>query len=141
VRSDASDRGIGIRLEVAADISTVTGDRVQLQQVVLNLLRNAVEAIVQRPGLIEVRISPVADGVRLAVSDSGSGIPPELLDQIFSPFFSTKDSGLGMGLSISRTIIETHGGRLWAEANPSAGATFAFTLPYRNHGSRGCPSV
>jgi PAS domain S-box-containing protein len=140
VRSDASDRGIGIRLEVANDITSVTGDRVQLQQVVLNLLRNAVEAIVQRPGLIEVRISAFADGVRLAVSDSGSGIPPELLDQIFSPFFTTKDSGLGMGLSISRTIIEVHGGRLWAEANPGAGATFAFTLPYRNHGSPGSQS-
>ena len=96
----------------------MTGDRIQLQQVVLNLLRNAVEAIVQRPGLIEVRIAAVADGVRLAVSDSGNGIPAQLLDQIFSPFFTTKDSGLGMGLSISRTIIETHGGRLWAEANP-----------------------
>lgn len=131
VRSDASDRGVGIRVDSAARLEPVWGDRVQLQQVVLNLLRNAIEAIVQRPGLVELRIAPAGDRVQLSVSDSGVGVPPPLLEHIFSPFFTTKASGLGMGLSISRTIVEFHGGRLWAEANPSGGATFSFTLPIR----------
>lgn len=130
VRSEAGDRGIVIRVSGSELVEPVRGDSIQLQQVVLNLLRNALEAIVQHPGLIEVRTERTSGGaLRLSVSDSGRGVPPDLLDRIFSPFFSTKDSGLGMGLSISRTIIEAHGGRLWAEARAGSGATFAFTLP------------
>jgi signal transduction histidine kinase len=131
VRSEATERGIGVRVDAADGIGTVRGDRVQLQQVVLNLLRNAIEAITHTPGLIEVRIAPFGAEVRLSVSDSGTGVPPDLLERVFAPFFSTKATGLGMGLSISRTIVEAHGGRLWVEANPGAGATFSFTLPAR----------
>lgn len=129
VRAEATERGISVRVAPADDIGAVRGDGVQLQQVVLNLLRNALEAIATPPGLIEVRVTPAADGVRLSVSDSGNGIPPELRDRVFAPFFSTKQTGLGMGLSISRTIVEAHGGRLWVEANADTGATFSLTLP------------
>ena len=131
VRSEATAHGIGVRMEIADGVGAVHGDGVQIQQVVLNLLRNAIEAIARRPGLVEVHIAPAGDGVRLSVTDSGTGVPTELLDRIFAPFFSTKASGLGMGLSISRTIVEAHGGRLWADATPDAGATFSFTLPAR----------
>lgn len=130
VCSEATERGIGVRLECADGIGPLRGDRVQLQQVVLNLLHNAVEAIVERPGAIAVRIAPADEGVRVSISDSGPGVPPEVIDQMFTPFFSTKDGGLGMGLAISRTIVEAHGGRLWMEA-PTGGTTFAFTLPVR----------
>ncbi|HSQ00389.1 MAG TPA: PAS domain S-box protein [Candidatus Dormibacteraeota bacterium] len=131
VHTEATDRGIGMRFDAARGLRPVWGDRTQLQQVVLNLLRNAIEAIAQLPGLVELRIAPLGEGLRLSVSDSGAGVPPRLLEHIFMPFFTTKSSGLGMGLSISRTIVEAHGGRLWAEANPSGGATFSFTLPLR----------
>jgi signal transduction histidine kinase len=130
VRPEATERGIGVRLECADGIGPLRGDRVQLQQVVLNLLHNAVEAIVERPGAIAVRIAPDHEGVRVSISDSGAGVPPEVIDRIFTPFFSTKDSGLGMGLSISRTIVEAHGGRLWMESS-TGGTTFSFTLPVR----------
>jgi PAS domain S-box-containing protein len=130
MRAEAAERGIAIRVAIGDALEPVRADTVQIQQVVLNLLRNAVEAIVQQPGLIDVRIERTGGGsLRLSVSDNGRGVAPELLDRIFSPFFSTKDTGLGMGLSISRTIVEGHGGRLWAEARPGTGATFAFTLP------------
>lgn len=131
VRADATNRGIALRIAAPAERHQVWGDRIQLQQVILNLLRNAIEAIAHLPGIVELRIAPQAERVKLSVSDSGVGVPPALLDQIFSPFFTTKPSGLGMGLSISRTIIEGHGGRLWAASNPGGGATFSFTLPLR----------
>ncbi|MBX3026226.1 PAS domain S-box protein [bacterium] len=131
VRSDATDRGIALRTEAAGGPYRVWGDRIQLQQVVLNLLRNAIDAIAQLPGIVELRIAAQAGRVKVSVADSGAGVPPPLLDQIFAPFFTTKPSGLGMGLSISRTIVEGHGGRLWAESNPGGGATFSFTLPLR----------
>ena len=132
VRAEAGDRGVAIRVTDDASIEPLRGDGIQLQQVVLNLLRNALEAIADRPGLIEVRTERTAGGaLRVSVADTGRGVPPDLLDRIFSPFFSTKDNGLGMGLSISRTIVEAHGGRLWAEARGGSGAIFAFTLPAR----------
>jgi two-component system sensor kinase FixL len=111
----------------------VRGDRIELQQVVLNLLMNAFDAMSDRPTderRVVLRAQP--DGarmVRVSASDRGTGLSAENLDRIFQPFYTTKREGLGMGLSISRTIIEAHGGRLWAENNPDRGATFHFTVP------------
>jgi PAS domain S-box-containing protein len=128
VRPEASDREIRFLLELSIDPPRVRADRVQIEQVVLNLLRNAVEAITQPPGLICLSTVVVDGRAVVTVSDTGHGISADLLERVFAPFFTTKTSGLGMGLSISRTIIEAHGGRLWAEANADAGMTFSFTL-------------
>jgi signal transduction histidine kinase len=110
----------------------IHGDRVQLQQVVLNLLLNAVEAMSSsEAGARELLISTEQDrtGVLVAVRDSGPGLDPSHLERVFDAFYTTKASGMGMGLSICRSIIEAHGGRLWAEANEPRGAIFQFTLP------------
>jgi signal transduction histidine kinase len=110
----------------------VYGDRVQLQQVVLNLILNAVEAMGSvETGPRELLISTEQDhtGVIVAVRDSGPGIAPEDLERIFESFYTTKPGGTGMGLSICRSIIDAHGGRLWAEANEPRGTVFQFTLP------------
>ena len=110
----------------------VLGDRVQLQQVLLNLILNAAEAMGSvEEGARELLISTREDqtGVVVAVRDSGPGIDPEHLDRVFEAFYTTKSSGTGMGLSICRSIIHAHGGKLWAEANEPRGAVFQFTLP------------
>ena len=110
----------------------VHGDRVQLQQVLLNLLLNAMDALDDNPPerrLVTVRARPVGATVEVAVSDNGHGIAADKLSHVFEPFFSSKPNGLGMGLAISRDIIEAHGGRLWAKNNEAGGATFTFTLP------------
>jgi len=115
------------------------GDPVHLQQVLLNLVLNAIDAIDGLPTprrMIKVRAK--YDGgqeVEVSVTDSGHGIPPERFDQLFAPFFTTKASGLGVGLSISRTIIEAHGGRIWADVGDGNGATFRFTIPRAEEGS------
>lgn len=130
VRGEARERQILMRLESAAQLPPLHADRVQIEQVILNLLRNAVDAISKPPGIVSLRLEAIEGrAVRVAIADTGDGIPPELGERIFAPFFTTKISGLGMGLSISRTIIEAHGGRLWADANAGAGSTFSFTLP------------
>ncbi len=130
VRPDATERGIAVRLDITPSLPPVLADRVQIEQVMLNLLRNAVESITRHPLLIAVRAQATpSGGVSVAVSDTGIGIPAALMQRVFAPFFTTKTSGLGMGLSISRTIVESHGGRLWAEPNAGAGMTFSFTLP------------
>ena len=112
---------------------SVRGDRVQLQQVVLNLILNAVEAMSSLEGSArELSISTGQDqasDILVAVQDSGPGIDPEHLERVFTPFYTTKTSGIGVGLSICRSIIAAHGGRLWAEANRPRGAIFQFTLP------------
>jgi signal transduction histidine kinase len=116
----------------------VHGDRVQLQQVVLNLILNAVEAMGSvGAGARELLIGTAQDhtGVRVTVRDSGPGIDPAHLERVFEAFYSTKSSGVGMGLSICRSIIDGHGGRLWAEANVPCGAVFQFTLPGVQEGS------
>jgi PAS domain S-box-containing protein len=113
-------------------LPSVYGDPVQLQQVLLNLLANAVEALKQNPResrLVTVRARRVGITVEVAVSDTGPGIPEHELFRVFEPFFSSKSDGLGMGLAISRTIIEAHGGRLWAENKTTGGTTFTFALP------------
>ena len=121
-----------LRAELAGDVAAVVGDRVQLQQVVLNLLMNAVEATsaaAESPKEVLVTSRNEARQVIVAVQDSGVGIDPENLNQLFNPFFTTKPHGMGMGLAISRSTIQSHGGRLWAASNPGRGATFQFTLP------------
>lgn len=129
VRAEAADRRIALRVDLRPALPRVSADRIQIEQVVLNLLRNAIEAITRQPALVALSTRPGENGVEVAISDTGCGIAPELLERIFAPFFTTKSSGLGMGLSISRTIIEAHGGHLRADANPGAGTTFSFTLP------------
>jgi signal transduction histidine kinase len=133
IRSEMVRNNVRSSVEFANDLPRVPGDRIQLQQVLLNLIVNAVEAMIaiqdrQRTLLIATDI--FADtGVRVAVSDNGPGIDPQTAHHLFDAFSTTKPDGMGMGLTISRSIIEAHGGRLWTEANDEFGATFQFTLP------------
>ena len=131
LRSEASRYSISIQGELANDLPQVMADRVQLQQVFMNLMLNGLDAMKESSCGNELTIkSEAADGqLLISVSDTGIGIPPEEADQIFNAFFTTKPHGTGMGLPISRSIIESHGGRLWATANPGRGATFHLTLP------------
>jgi signal transduction histidine kinase len=125
--------GVTIRTQMSADLPLVTGDRVQLQQLVLNLIMNAVEAmsgVQDRPREMEIRSELTEGGeVLVAVRDSGVGLDAESKDKIFDAFYTSKSLGMGMGLAISRSIVEHHGGRLWAVSNDGPGATFLFTLP------------
>jgi len=122
-----------VRSELAEDLPLVMGDRVQLQQVILNLLRNAADAmstVDHRPRELLVRtVRTEGDQVQLSVKDAGVGFPPEAADKIFEAFYTTKADGMGIGLSISRSIIETHDGRLWATRNDGPGSTFSFAIP------------
>jgi PAS domain S-box-containing protein len=128
-----------VRTELADDARFVTADRVQLQQVVLNLLRNALDAmktIDDRPRELLIRTEREAgDRVRLSVKDAGVGFDPQSMDRLFDAFYSTKSDGMGVGLSVSRSIIENHQGRLWAMLNDGPGATFAFSVPCPPSGS------
>jgi len=125
-----------VRTEFADDLPFVSADRVQLQQVVLNLLRNALDAmstVHDRPRDLLIRTQREdGDCVRLSVRDAGVGFDPQAVDKLFEPFYSTKSDGMGVGLSVSRSIIENHGGRLWAAANEGRGATFLFSIPVRS---------
>jgi two-component system sensor kinase FixL len=131
--SDAILRRVRIRPQLEPDLPGVRGDRVQLQQVILNLLVNGLDAMAETiPARrhLEVRtLQPEEEWVEITVRDNGAGIPPEVLRRLYEPFFSTKRDGLGMGLSICRSIAEAHGGSLQASNNPEGGATFAFRLP------------
>ncbi|MFL5614071.1 MAG: PAS domain S-box protein [Gemmatimonadaceae bacterium] len=128
--SEATKRGTGIRLELEPTLPLVTGDRVQLQQVLLNLMLNAIEATDGGAGELFVRTECTDEGrVLIAISDSGVGLPFGNTERIFDAFFTTKPQGMGMGLGISRAIVEAHGGTLSAMTNPTAGSTFQFTLP------------
>jgi signal transduction histidine kinase len=123
---------ISVRTDLAADLPQVMGDRVQLQQVLMNLMINGIDAMKDVDGTRELAIKSQRGGneeVVLSVTDSGVGLPPHQADQIFNAFFTTKPHGTGMGLRISRSIIESHGGRLWAADNSPRGASFYFTLP------------
>jgi C4-dicarboxylate-specific signal transduction histidine kinase len=123
---------ISVRTELANDLPLVMGDRVQLQQVIMNLMTNGIDAMKAVDGTRELAIISrrAEDGqLQLSVSDSGVGLPPQQMDQIFEAFFTTKPSGTGMGLRICRSIVESHGGRLWAANNASRGARFLFTIP------------
>jgi len=131
LRSEAARYVVSIRTELAAGLPQVMADRVQLQQVLMNLMINGIDAMKGTIGGGELTIkSEVGDnGLVISVSDTGVGLPPEQAEDIFMAFFTTKDNGTGMGLPISRSIIESHGGRLWVAAKSGRGATFQFTLP------------
>src|SRR5713226_2181997 len=126
---EATRSSIAMRPDLSAELPKIMVDRVQLQQVFMNLVLNAIEAMKDSGGELTVK-SELLDGqLQFSVSDTGVGLPAEKMDQIFSAFFTTKAQGSGMGLAISRSIVESHGGRLWATANDGRGATFHFTLP------------
>jgi PAS domain S-box-containing protein len=131
LRSEANRYSISIRTELAEDLPKVMADRVQLQQVFMNLMLNGIDAMNGTTGEGELTIKSEAadDQLLISVSDTGVGFPPEQADEIFRSFFTTKVKGTGMGLPISRSIIESHGGRLWATGASGRGATFQFTLP------------
>ncbi len=138
-RGEIVKSNVSLRLELSSGLPPVWGDRIQLQQVILNLIMNgreAVEAVTDRPRELMVTSRKLADdGVAVAVRDFGVGIKPEDVDRIFDAFFTTKPMGIGMGLSISRSIIEAHGGRIWAELNHGPGLTVQFNLPARTETS------
>jgi PAS domain S-box-containing protein len=132
LRSEATRYSISIRTQLALDLPQVMGDRVQLQQVLMNLLLNSIDAMkdVDTTRELIINSQPAKNGqVMVSVSDTGVGLPPHQAEQIFNAFFTTKPNGTGMGLRISRSIIESHGGRLWAANNSPRGASFCFTLP------------
>jgi len=131
LRSEANRYSISIRTELAEDLPKVMADRVQLQQVFMNLMLNAIDAMKETTDGSELTIKSEPDDGQLliSVSDTGVGLPPEQADQIFRAFFTTKDNGTGMGLPISRSIIESHGGRMWSAGSSGRGATLQFTLP------------
>jgi C4-dicarboxylate-specific signal transduction histidine kinase len=134
---------VSLRLDLATDLPPVRGDRVQLQQVIINFLVNGIQAMAavdERGRELMVRSRRAAGHQALvAVQDSGTGIDPENAGRLFDAFFTTKPNGMGLGLSICRSIIEAHGGRLWASRNVGPGATFQFTLP--PHAESGSPTV
>jgi PAS domain S-box-containing protein len=131
--SELQSNSVMVQSELADDLPLVSGDRVQLQQVVLNLLRNASDAmsgVDDRPRQLTIRTElGEEDGVRLTVMDVGAGIETHNVDSLFAPFYTTKTDGMGIGLSVSRSIIESHHGRLWAAPNDGPGATFSFSIP------------
>jgi C4-dicarboxylate-specific signal transduction histidine kinase len=131
LHTEAAQSAVSVRTALAADLPQVMGDRVQLQQVLMNLMMNSIDAMKDVDGTRELTIQSQRgeDGqVLISVSDTGVGLPPEQTDKIFNAFFTTKTHGTGMGLRISRSIVESHGGRLWAADNSPHGATFQFTL-------------
>jgi PAS domain S-box-containing protein len=131
--SDLQKNRVALQLQLAEPLPPVMGDRVQLQQVILNLVRNAAEAMAEvedRPRQLLVRTEPEGGaGVRVTVRDAGVGLDRQSLDRLFDAFYTTKQGGMGIGLSVSRSIIERHHGRMWAEPNDGPGATFAFSIP------------
>jgi signal transduction histidine kinase len=134
-------RNVNIRVEsaISPDLPPVFVDRIQIQQVVLNLTRNAIEAVEEAgiaSSIIKVGVVSMAESeIAVSVSDCGPGIAPEDAQHIFDPFYSTKGGGLGVGLSISRAIVEAHGGRLSLAPNEGGGCVFQFTLPVANGGN------
>jgi C4-dicarboxylate-specific signal transduction histidine kinase len=134
VQRELISHQVSLRMELAPDLHMITGDRVQLQQVMINLVMNGIEAmqsVTDRPRQLEIRSRPDETQVLVSVTDCGVGISAENAERLFNPFFTTKSSGMGMGLSICRSIMEAHGGRLWATANVPHGATFQFTIPWQ----------
>jgi C4-dicarboxylate-specific signal transduction histidine kinase len=132
-RSELQRHGVTLHTDLSADHRPVFGDRVQLQQVLLNLIMNGLEAmraVAERPKTLTITSEPVEpSGVLVAVEDTGTGLDPAAADRIFDPFFTTKSDGLGMGLSICRSIIDAHGGRLWVSPGVLCGTVFRFTVP------------
>jgi two-component system sensor kinase FixL len=131
--NEAAFRGTALQIDDAPSLSPVLADRIQIQQCIMNLLMNALDATSQmKSGTREVRIriAPERPGwIELSVSDTGEGVAPAIATRLFEPFTTTKPKGMGLGLLVTRSIIEGHGGRLWFDSNPSGGAIFTFTLP------------
>jgi PAS domain S-box-containing protein len=145
LRSELQRGQVILRAELRDDLPHVTGDRVQLQQVILNLLRNASDAMSEvddRPRQLIIRTAlDEDDRVRLTVRDAGVGFDSQATDRLFESFYTTKSDGMGIGLSVSRSIIESHHGRLWAEPNDGPGATFSFSIPWRTEAEKGAPKL
>jgi len=136
LREEAMRQHISVRMDLDPALPKIKGDRVQLQQVVLNLAVNAMEAMrspaIQNKEMVIRSAREAAKGIRILVEDCGMGFDPDVSDKMFNPFFTTKAKGTGMGLSISRSIVESHEGRLWAVPRPSGGAIFQFIVPIGN---------
>jgi two-component system sensor kinase FixL len=127
----AKDQGVRVRYAFDRTAETVLADKVQVQQVLLNLVRNALEAMEgasRRELTVATRVGEHAEMIEVSVADTGPGLAPDVLERLFEPFVTTKRHGLGVGLPICRTVVESHGGRIWAEPNERGGATFRFTL-------------
>jgi PAS domain S-box-containing protein len=130
MRGEARGHGVSIRTDLNDDLPMTVADRVQLQQVLMNLMLNGIEAMKDTGGVLTVKSQLREDGqIEIAVKDTGPGLPVGKADQIFDAFFTTKPQGSGIGLAISKSIVESHGGRIWANGNGGRGATFHFTLP------------
>ena len=130
LRGEANEHAVSIRTDLAADLPRITADRVQLQQVLMNLMLNGIEAMKETGGVLTVKSHSCEDGqVEISVNDTGPGLPSGHADQIFDAFFTTKPQGSGMGLAICKSIVESQGGRIWANGDGGRGATFHFTLP------------
>jgi two-component system sensor kinase FixL len=133
INSFEAMREISLQLEIDETVPIVNGDRIQIQQVILNLILNSTEALMHEKiesGKIVVKSHQEDEEfVTISVQDNGPGIKAQAMDHLFDPFYTTKKEGLGMGLAISRSIVEDHGGRLWAQNNPDGGAVFSFTVP------------
>ena len=145
IDAEARDRDITIGLDIGERLPPIVADSVQIQQVLLNLMRNGIESMTlsdckERKLIIGVE-RMANDELKVTVADSGQGVEKNLLERIFDAFYTTKASGMGMGLAISRSIIEDHGGRLWAESAAGGGASFHFTLPIEEQGERECESL
>jgi two-component system sensor kinase FixL len=124
------ERNVEVEYERSAEIPPVSIDKIQIQQVIINLIRNGLDAMDgmnRRRLTLATRVD--AGQIRISISDTGCGVSPEVSDRLFQPFVTTKSEGMGVGLSISRTIVESHGGMLWFESNADAGTTFHLTLP------------
>jgi signal transduction histidine kinase len=129
LRSEAYGYGVSIRTDLAADLPKITADRVQLQQLLMNLMLNGIEAMKDTGGVLTMKSQLGEDGqIQISIHDTGPGLPQGKADQIFDAFFTTKPQGSGMGLAICKSIVESHGGRIWANDDDGRGATFYFTL-------------
>jgi PAS domain S-box-containing protein len=132
LQNEADRHSVTIRTDLAGELPKVMADRVQLQQVLMNLMLNGIEAMRDTTGELSIKVQLAEDGqLLISVADTGVGLPTENADQVFNPFFTTKSQGTGLGLAITRSIVESHGGRIWATSNSGPGATFYFTLPSR----------
>jgi signal transduction histidine kinase len=128
--SEARRHGVSIYTDIKDDLPMTVADRVQLQQVLMNLMMNGIEALKDSGGVVTVKSQLGEDSqIEIAVKDTGPGLPLGKADQIFDAFFTTKPQGSGMGLAISKSIVESHGGRIWANGDGGRGATFHFILP------------